>query len=121
MLPIVAYRHVDEAIAYVNARPRPLALYWFGRSAARRDAVLAGTVSGGVTVNDCLFHVAHDGLPFGGVGASGHGRYHGAYGFDAFSHLKPVLLQSRWTGTGLMAPPYGRTFDRLARWMRWLS
>ena len=117
LLPIVPYRHVDEAVAYVNARPRSLALYWFGRNAANRDAVLAATVAGGVTVNDCLFHVAHEGLPFGGVGASGHGRYHGEHGFRTFSHDKAVLIQSRWSGTGMMAPPYGRTFDRLAKWM----
>ena len=117
LLPVVPYRNPDEAIAYVNARDRPLALYWFGRSGAERDAVLARTVAGGATINDCLFHVAHAGLPFGGVGASGQGRYHGEYGFRAFSHEKPVLIQSRWTGTGLMAPPYGRAFDRVAAWM----
>lgn len=118
LLPVVVYQHLDEAIAYVNARERPLALYWFGRDRANREAVLAGTVSGGVTINDCLFHVAQDALPFGGVGASGHGRYHGESGFRTFTHDKPVFVQSRWSGTGMMSPPYGRTFDRLAGWMR---
>ncbi len=117
LLPVVAYRTLDEAIAYVNARARPLALYWFGRSASERDAVLARTVSGGVTINDCLFHVAQEALPFGGVGASGHGRYHGEHGFGTFSQDKPVFVQSRWTGTGMMAPPYGTTFARLAKWL----
>ena len=121
LLPVVTYRHVDEAIDHVNAHERPLALYWFGRDTVERDAVLARTLSGGVTVNDCLFHVAQEALPFGGVGASGHGRYHGEYGFRTFSHDKPVFVQSRWSGTGMMSPPYGRTFDRLARWMRWLA
>lgn len=118
LLPVLTYRDLDEAIAYVNARERPLALYWFGRNRSDRDAVLARTVSGGVTVNDCLFHVAQQSLPFGGVGASGHGRYHGEYGFLTFSHDKPVFVQSKWSGTGLMSPPYGRAFETLARWVR---
>ncbi len=118
LLPIVVYRRIDEAIDYVNARERPLALYWFGRDRADRDAVLARTVSGGVTINDCLFHVAHEMLPFGGVGASGHGRYHGEHGFRTFSHDKPVFHQSRWTGTGMTQPPYGVGFERLMRWIR---
>ena len=120
LLPVVPYRDLDDAIAYVNAHDRPLALYWFGRSRADRDAVLARTVSGGVTINDCLFHCAQELLPFGGVGASGMGRYHGEHGFRTFSHDKPVFVQSRWSGTGMMAPPYGRAFERLAKWVgRW--
>ena len=83
--------------------------------------MLARTVSGGVTINDCLFHVAQEALPFGGVGASGQGRYHGEAGFRTFSHDKPVFVQSRYAGTGLMAPPYGRAFDLVARWMRRLG
>lgn len=121
LLPVVGYRHLDDAIAYVNARDRPLALYWFGRARADLEAVLARTVSGGVTVNDCLLHVAQEALPFGGVGASGHGRYHGEHGFKTFSHDKPVFVQSPHAGTGMMAPPYGKAFEWLARWVRWIG
>ncbi|RQS67485.1 coniferyl aldehyde dehydrogenase [Burkholderia sp. Bp8963] len=115
VLPIVEYAHVDDAIATVNRQPRPLALYWFGRDAARRDRVLRETVSGGVTVNDCLWHLAQEHQPFGGVGPSGIGAYHGKWGFDTFSHLKPVFHQARWNGTALFHPPYGKTFDLLLR------
>lgn len=118
LLPVVAYRDLAEAIAYVNERDRPLALYWFGRSRRDRDTVLTQTIAGGVTVNDCLLHVAQENLPFGGVGASGQGAYHGESGFRTFSHDKPVFLQSRFAATALMAPPYGRSFDLLAKLMR---
>jgi coniferyl-aldehyde dehydrogenase len=114
LLPVMAYERLDEAIAYVNRHERPLALYWFGRNAADRDRVLARTISGGVTVNDCMWHFGQEELPFGGVGASGMGAYHGAYGFRTFSKDKPVFHQSRFAGTRLMFPPYGRTFDRMA-------
>jgi coniferyl-aldehyde dehydrogenase len=71
ILPVIPYAAIDDAIRYVNARPRPLALYWFGTDTGSRDHVLANTVSGGVTVNDTLMHIAHENLPFGGVGESG--------------------------------------------------
>ena len=113
ILPVLAYRSLDEAIAYVNARPRPLALYWFGTDAASRDKVLARTVSGGVTVNDTLMHIAHPGLPFGGVGESGWGAYHGEAGFLRLTQQKPVLVQSKWARGDLFYPPYGRRFDQV--------
>ena len=91
VLPVVGYDGIDEAIAYVNARPRPLALYYFGARDDDLGAVLSRTVSGGVTVNNTAFHVVQEDLPFGGVGPSGMGRYHGRAGFDTFSKLKPVL------------------------------
>ena len=116
VLPVLAYRDLDEAIARVNDRPRPLALYFFGRDRARRDRVLQQTVSGGVTVNDTLLHAAIEELPFGGVGASGMGAYHGFHGFRTFSHEKGVLYQSRLNATGLlMHPPFGRLADFLVR------
>ena len=121
LLPVLPFRHLDEAIGYVNAGERPLALYWFGRSPTDRDAVLRRTLSGGVTVNDCLLHVVQQGLPFGGVGASGSGRYHGVHGFRTFSHEKPVFHQSRYSGTAMMVPPYGRFFDLMARLLRHLA
>jgi coniferyl-aldehyde dehydrogenase len=121
VLPVLTYANPDEAIATVNAGPRPLALYWFGSDTAARDRVLRGTVSGGVTVNDTLLHIAHENLPFGGVGESGWGAYHGETGFLRFTHEKPVLLQSRWAAASLFYPPYGTTFDRvmglLKRWL----
>jgi acyl-CoA reductase-like NAD-dependent aldehyde dehydrogenase len=113
LLPLVACDSVTQAVDYVNARPHPLALYLFERDRRTIDTVLARTQAGGVTVNDTLYHIAQHGLPFGGVGASGMGGYHGKAGFDAFSHLKPVFAQSRWNGAGWLRPPYGPRFRRL--------
>jgi coniferyl-aldehyde dehydrogenase len=106
LLPVVAYSSLDEAIAYVNARARPLALYVFDRDTANVERVLARTVSGGVTVNDTILHIAQEDLPFGGVGPSGMGRYHGRDGFETFSVRKAVFYQSRLNGAGLFKPPY---------------
>ena len=111
LLPIVEYDAVEDAIAYVNRRDRPLALYWFGRDAARRARVLSETIAGGVTVNDCLLHFVQEGQPCGGVGASGVGAYHGEWGFRTFSKLKPTFHQSDWSGFPLLRPPYGRMTD----------
>jgi coniferyl-aldehyde dehydrogenase len=115
VLPVVAYRTLDEAIGYVNARPRPLALYMFDRDGAAIGRVLAETVSGGATVNETFLHVAQDDLPFGGVGASGMGEYHGRAGFDTFSKAKAVFHQPRFNLLGLFRPPYGPRFERLMR------
>ncbi len=95
ILPVVTYGTLDEVIDYVNARPRPLALYYFDGDDGRVQQVLRRTVSGGVCVNDTLFHFTQEALPFGGVGQSGMGRYHGLAGFETFSHLKGVFEQSR--------------------------
>jgi len=115
VLPVIPYGSIDEAIAFVNARPRPLALYYFGADDAARDAVLARTMSGGVTVNNTAFHVVQENLPFGGVGPSGMGHYHGQAGFDTFSKLKPVFLEGRFSGSKFLMPPYGRRFRALLR------
>ncbi len=117
ILPIIPYQAIDAAIAHVNQRPRPLALYVFDEVSARVDRVLAETVSGGVTVNDTLLHIAQDDLPFGGVGPSGMGRYHGRDGFLTFSHAKAVFRQSRLSGIGLFRPPYGKRFEWLIGWL----
>ncbi|MEO6853141.1 MAG: coniferyl aldehyde dehydrogenase [Rhodoferax sp.] len=117
LLPIVPYDTLDEATAFVNARDKPLALYWFGTDTAHRDQVLAQTQSGGVSINDTLVHLAQDGLPFGGVGPSGQGHYHGEWGFRQFSFEKPVFLQSRWSGGGLVYPPYTPRIQQLLRWL----
>ncbi|MEP7068035.1 MAG: coniferyl aldehyde dehydrogenase [Usitatibacter sp.] len=113
ILPIVPYRALDDAIAYVNARPRPLALYVFDRDKAAIERVLAQTLSGGVTVNETLLHIAQEELPFGGVGPSGMGEYHGRAGFETFSKRKSVFRQSRLNALGLLRPPYGPRFERL--------
>jgi coniferyl-aldehyde dehydrogenase len=113
VLPVVAYRSLDEAIEYVNARPRPLALYYFDRNSKRVEAVLARTTSGGVTVNDTILHIAQNELPFGGVGPSGMGSYHGFDGFQTFSKKKGVFLQSRFTTLGFLRPPYGALARRV--------
>lgn len=115
VLPVVPYRALDEAIAYVNARPRPLALYVFEHDGAAVDRVIALTVSGGVAVNETIVHIAQDDLPFGGVGESGMGRYHGREGFDTFSQRKSVFRQSRLNGLKLFRAPYGRRFESLLR------
>ncbi len=121
ILPVITYERLDDVVAALNAGPRPLALYWFGSDENARDAILRRTVSGGVTVNDTLLHIAHDNLPFGGVGDSGWGAYHGEQGFLRFSHQKSVLLQSRWSLGSLLYPPYGPRFDRVMELLRrWL-
>ena len=113
ILPVLPYDHMSGVMKHINAGPRPLALYWFGTDSAARDQLLAGTVSGGVTVNDTLMHIAHENLPFGGVGASGWGSYHGEAGFLRLTHEKSVLVQSRFARGDLFYPPYGPKFDRV--------
>lgn len=113
LLPIVPYDRVEDAIAQVARRERPLALYWFGTDAQAKRQVLEGTHAGGVTVNDCIWHLGQEEQPFGGIGASGMGSYHGEWGFRTFSKDKPVFEQARFAGTKLFQPPYGQTFERL--------
>ncbi len=121
LLPIVGYGQVDEALAHINAGERPLALYWFGQDGAARDRVMQETLAGGVTINDCLWHLGQEEQPFGGVGASGMGAYHGEWGFRSFSKEKPVFIQSRFAGTKLFQPPYGATFERLLALLKRIS
>ncbi|AJP59304.2 aldehyde dehydrogenase [Pandoraea vervacti] len=115
LLPVVPYDDLEAAIAYVNERPRPLALYVFDTDSTRIDRVVNGTISGGVTINDTLLHVAEHSLPFGGVGPSGMGGYHGEAGFRTFSKEKPIFRQARWNGAGLLNPPYGKVFAAMIR------
>lgn len=118
VLPIVRVGGLGEAIHHVNRRARPLALYWFGTDTGNRDRVLAETIAGGVTINDTLWHIAQEDLPFGGVGDSGQGSYHGEAGFLTFTKEKPVFFQSRLNGAALFYPPYGKTFDRMLGLLR---
>jgi acyl-CoA reductase-like NAD-dependent aldehyde dehydrogenase len=115
VLPLLEYDDLEEVIAYVNQRPRPLALYLFESDRKKVERVLAATVSGGATVNDVFFHVGPDTLPFGGVGASGMGAYHGEAGFKTFSHAKPVFRQPAFSLLSWVYPPYGRRAERLLR------
>ena len=111
VMPVVTYSEEEDAIAYVNAHPRPLALYYFGNNAEKRDAVIENTTSGGMCVNETLFHLAQEELPFGGVGPSGTGAYHGYVGFRTFSHEKSVFYQAKLNSTGLFRAPYGKLFE----------
>jgi aldehyde dehydrogenase (NAD+) len=115
ILPVLTVRSIDEAIAFVNARPKPLALYLFSDDAAIQKSVLDRTSSGGVTVNHTLFHLTIPALPFGGVGNSGMGAYHGRASFETFSHRKSVLVKRSWPDPGAFYPPYSETVKRLIR------
>ncbi len=117
LLPIVPYGDLDAAIAYVNVRPAPLALYCFDRDPRRVERVLARTRSGGACINDVVVHVAQDALPFGGIGPSGMGAYHGKEGFMTFSHARSVLYQPRFSPSALLKPPYGAACERVLRWL----
>jgi coniferyl-aldehyde dehydrogenase len=117
VLPIRTYRTFDEALGYINDHPRPLALYYFGHDQARRRAVLTRTTSGGVTVNDIFLHYLQEDLPFGGVGPSGMGAYHGREGFQTFSHRKAVFEQAAFNTGGLLRPPYGKRMERIIRFL----
>ena len=108
ILPVCAYPDLDAALADVQGRDRPLALYVFSEHRAVVERILGQVVVGGVTVNDTLLHFAVNGLPFGGVGPSGMGAYHGRAGFDAMSKQLPVLWQSRWAASDMLKPPYSR-------------
>jgi coniferyl-aldehyde dehydrogenase len=109
VLPVKGYGQVDETIDYVNRKDRPLGLYYFGQDGAEEEKVLTHTTSGGVTVNDVVMHVAQEDLPFGGVGPSGMGAYHGHDGFKTFSHAKSIFTQSKINVAELagLKPPYG--------------
>lgn len=112
LLPIIAVPSLVAAIAHINAGERPLALYPFSHDRRAVERLLHETVAGGITVNDCLLHFVAEGLPFGGVGASGMGAYHGRAGFDAMSKALPVLWQPRLTASDWLKPPY-RPLQRL--------
>jgi coniferyl-aldehyde dehydrogenase len=115
LLPVMPYDSLDEATSYVASHPQPLALYLFEENRATIERVLARTHAGGVTINDTLYHIAQHGLPFGGVGPSGIGGYHGEAGFRTFSHMKPIFRQARLNGAGMLNPPYGAHFRRMLK------
>jgi len=118
ILPILTYKNIEEAIHYVNSKPKPLALYVFSRSEKFIEKVLKNTSSGGACVNDVIIHLANPNLPFGGVNHSGHGSYHGFFGFKAFSHERAVLKQGPVSTVRLLYPPYTLFVDRLYDFMK---
>jgi coniferyl-aldehyde dehydrogenase len=111
VLPVITYEKLDDAIDYVNDHARPLALYYFSHDSESIDRVLENTITGGVSINATMLHIAQDDLPFGGVGPSGMGHYHAKEGFDSFTKKKPVFYQSRLNGAALLRPPYGKVID----------
>jgi|TARA_R100001224_G_C4021090_1_gene149346 coniferyl-aldehyde dehydrogenase len=119
VLPVKTYRHIDEAIDYVNDHDRPLGLYFFGQDSDEREKVLSRTISGGVTVNDVIFHVSMEDLPFGGVGPSGMGSYHGVEGFREFSHARSIYTQPKIdvAKLGGFKPPYGPATEKAVKTM----
>ena len=115
LLPIITYDVLDEAINHINDRPRPLALYLFSDDIQTQEEVLEKTTSGGVTINDTLMHCAVEALPFGGIGPSGMGAYHGEESFKTFSHEKGVFVQAKMNAGGLASPPFGKAVDTLLK------
>jgi acyl-CoA reductase-like NAD-dependent aldehyde dehydrogenase len=115
ILPVLDYGDLEEAIEQINARPKPLALYLFSRNPALQQRILQSTSSGGVAINDTIMQSAFTTLPFGGVGDSGMGRYHGKAGFDTLSHHKSIFVRSFWLDLPFRYAPYGKKLDWLRR------
>ena len=115
MLPIVTVDSFDDAVAKVNAGEKPLAVYLFSNSRDKEKRVLAEISNGGTVINHLMFHVLAPGLPFGGVGNSGMGAYHGRWGFETFSHRKAVLRKPTRPDPNLLYPPYNKLKERLMR------
>lgn len=113
IMPMMCYDHIDEAIAYINDRERPLALYYFGYNKAEQQKVLHETHSGGVCLNETLMTAGMEDMPFGGIGASGMGHYHGHEGFKTFSHAKSVFVRPKFSLMKLIYPPYGTFIQKL--------
>jgi len=118
LLPLLPYENVEDAVAHINAQPKPLALYWFDDDDKRTTWALHHLQAGGICINETLMHIAQEELPFGGVGPSGMGHYHGRHGFETFSKMTPVFLQSKLNGMGLFMPPYGPTMRRVLELMK---
>lgn len=113
LLPLIPYDSIDEALEYVRSRPRPLALYLLSYDKVLQQKVISQSHAGGMCINNALFHVAADDAPFGGIGPSGMGHYHGIEGFKTFSHAKTVLRQGRFFAGKMMYPPYGKWLQKL--------
>ncbi len=118
ILPVLPYDQPEEALAFIAGMAHPLALYWFDEDRARAQQAIEQTHVGGASINEVLLHAAQDGLPFGGVGPSGMGHYHGKWGFDTMSKLTPVFRQARLNAMRLFMPPYGPLSGVLLKWMK---
>ncbi len=118
LLPVVPSDTLDHALDYVQQHDRPLALYWFGQDKAKKERVLKESISGGVSINDVAWHVIQEDIPFGGVGPSGMGAYHGEAGFQSFSHMKGVFSQSRFSQGKQLHPPYGPKTEKMLNLMK---
>ena len=116
-MPVKSYDQVEETIDYINDRDRPLGLYYFGSDDQEESKVVNHTTSGGVTVNDVIMHISQEDLPFGGVGPSGMGSYHGYDGFKTFSHAKAVFKQTKLPVAEMagLRPPYGEKLLKAVR------
>ena len=114
ILPVITYQKIEEVISYIQSKPKPLALYIFSRDKKSIKNILHSTTSGGAVINHVVLHLANEGLPFGGVGHSGQGSYHGHFGFKTFSHERSVLTQGRFTLTNLYFPPYSTWLSKLS-------
>lgn len=121
ILVVHTYREIGDVITQINNKPKPLALYYFGSANSDRQRVIKETTSGGVTINDVIMHYTMDDLPFGGVGASGMGAYHGFDGFKQFSHARSVYAQSPFDIGGMLRPPYGDAFRKMSNLLMRLS
>ena len=117
VLPVIGYDSLADALDWVNSHPHPLALYVFAEDTREQSRVLDRTHSGGVTVNGTLLHIAQEGLPFGGVGASGWGAYHGKQGFDQFTHQRAVFKTGFFNSATLLSPPYGKRAKSLLKFL----
>ena len=117
LFPIKTYRDIDEVLTYINERDRPLGLYIFTNDRKLEEKILYGTISGGVTVNNCLLHVAQHDMPFGGIGASGMGQYHGYEGFVEFSKMRPVFTNPKVGMLEMLYPPYRKRHSRIINFM----
>ncbi len=118
LLPIIASESLEDSMNYIQERDRPLALYWFGENKTKRDHVLNNTISGGVSINETAWHVVQEDIPFGGVGPSGMGAYHGEHGFKTFSHMKGVFMQSKFSGGKMLYPPYTEKTQKVLNMMK---
>ena len=116
------YENINEVVDYINKRENPLGLYYFGDNKSEQNFVINNTRSGGVTVNDTMFHILQSRLPFGGVGQSGHGCFHGYEGFLNFSHLKSIYYQTKIDFIlSIIRPPRGKAFSLLSKIMKKLG
>ena len=113
-MPVKTYDQIDEVVDYINLHERPLGLYYFGNKKSEEEFVMSNTVSGGAALNDVIFQFIQDDLPFGGIGPSGMGNYHGIEGFRTFSHARGVYKQTSFeTVLKLMRPPFGKLVDQI--------